>query len=145
MNLVDFLSNIFQDVKYSLRLLRKSPAFTLTAVFTLALGIGANAAIFTVILHVLLKPLEYREPERLVRITGGATVARFEAISRAKSLTEVGAFTAFNENINLAGTDGSESLKGARVSVNFLSVLGVCLLSDAAFVKMGRSLDRKQR
>ncbi len=74
-----------QDFAYPWRTLRRPPTFALTVIFTLALGIGANTAIFTMVRAVLLKPLPFREPQELVQITGGATDARFQAIRAAKS------------------------------------------------------------
>src|ERR1700686_4235937 len=62
---------------YAMRTLRKNPLFGATAILTLALAIGGNTAMFTVIRAVLLKPLEYRDPDRLVRISGGAPPSRF--------------------------------------------------------------------
>lgn len=92
-----------QDILYTFRILRKAPVFTATAVFTLALAIGGNTTMFTVIRAVLLKPLQYRDPDRLVRISGGASPARFELIRRnARSFSGTGAFTGV-ESVNLTG------------------------------------------
>src|ERR1700674_3047480 len=91
---VGFLETIWQDALYAMRTMRKKPAFASTAVVTLALAIGGNTAMFTVIRAVLLQPLQYREPDRLVRIEGGATPSRFaEMRAGAQSFTEIAAFT----------------------------------------------------
>lgn len=120
-----FLETLWQDFLYAVRIMRKNLLFAATAVLTLALAIGGNTAMFTVIRAVLLKPLDYRDPDRLVRITGGATTARFaEMRTAAHSFTEIGAY-AGPENLTLAGTAEPEVLWAARVSASFLRILGV--------------------
>jgi predicted permease len=114
-----------KDLIYAVRGMRKSPIFALTAVGVLALGIGANTAMFSVISAVLLKPLDYPDPDNLVRVSGGATVARFDELKTgAKSFAGVGAVTP-QENMNLSGVDEPEALNGVRVSADFLQILGV--------------------
>jgi len=115
---------IWRDLLYALRTMRRKPAFTATAILTLALAIGGNTAMFTVIRAVLLKPLQYREPDRLVSLSGGATPTLFADMKGARSFTELGAFTS-EENITLSGGAEPEVLKGAHVSASFLRILGV--------------------
>jgi predicted permease len=113
--------------------MRKKPAFTATAVLTLALAIGGNTAIFTVIRAVLLKPLQYRDPDRLVSVSGGATPTRFaEMEAGARSFTALGAFTG-QQDLTLSGGAEPEVLRGARVSATFLRILDVDPLRGRGF------------
>jgi hypothetical protein len=125
MNALNFGEAVSQDLLYAIRAMRKAPAFAITAIVTLALGIGANAAIFSVVHAVLLKPLEYRDPDRLLRLSGGATVAYFEEIKTGNAFSDVGAFAIGIENMTISADAEPEVLNAARVSANFLSVLGV--------------------
>lgn len=123
-----------QDLRYAIRQLRTSPGFAVTALLTLALGIGANTAIFTVVRSVLLKPLAYPDPDRLVRISAGATSMRFEEIkTNARSYSGVGAFRGGVENVTLSGAPVPEVLNEARVSANFLRILGTGPLLGRSF------------
>jgi len=125
MSITKLLETIRHDLLYAMKTIRKNPLFGATAVLTLALAIGGNTAMFTIIRAVLLKPLEYRDPDRLVRISGGATPARFEQIvADAHSFTDIGAFTGL-ENVTLTGAVEPEVLKAARVSASFMRILGV--------------------
>jgi predicted permease len=144
MNHIGVLENFRQDVAYAWRALRKQATFAATAVLTLALGIGGNTAIFTVIRAVLLSPLHYREPERLVYFSlesprqnvkdGSFTPAQFEEMrTAAKSFSALGAFGR-PENVVLSGSGEPEALKAARVSANFLEVLGVQPLLGRSFL-----------
>lgn len=123
-----------RDLQYALRTLRKNPTFSLIAVVTFALGIGANTTIFSVIHAVLLKPLEYRDPERLVSISGGSTPRRFDAIKKtAQSFSDVTAFTG-QDNLTLATNAQPEILKTIRVSANFLQTLEMVPLLGRSFL-----------
>ena len=129
------LETVWQDILYALRTMRKNPAFALTAVFTLALGIGGNTAIFTVIRSVLLKPLEYRDPDRLVYLSidnprrnvqdASFTELRLKEMrAAAKSFDGLGAYGR-PDTVTISGRGEPEALKAARVSANFLDILGV--------------------
>jgi predicted permease len=126
--------NLLHDVEYAARVLRKNPRFTATAVLVLALGIGGNTAMFSVVRAVLLKPLDYRDPDRLARISGGATPTRFaEMKDGARSFTGIGAFTP-QEPLSFAGGTEPESVNGVRVSGSFLEILGARPLLGRGFL-----------
>src|ERR1700686_4403761 len=73
------MDSLFQDLRFGIRVLLRNRSFTVTAIVALALGIGATSAIFSVIYGVLLKPLPYRDPERLVRVYEDNPTERFQA------------------------------------------------------------------
>jgi putative ABC transport system permease protein len=140
-----FIGNVWLDIRYALRTARKNPAFAATAVIVLALGIGGNAAMFSVIRAVLLKPLPYKDADRLVQVSvdnprrpapGGAFTAQRYAEMRhtARSFAGIGVFSRFTEDMALSGAGDPEMLKGARVSANFLDVLGVRPALGRAFI-----------
>jgi len=141
---IHFLETTWQDVRYSLRTMRKSLAFTLTAVLILAIGIGGNTAMFTLIRTVLLKPLQYPDPDRLVRVSlddlnqqrdGSFTLLRLEEMrASAHSFSGIGAFLKFPEDVSLSRRGRPEALKGARVSANFFDILGVKPLLGRSFL-----------
>jgi predicted permease len=112
----------------------KQPGFAVTIVLTLAFAIGANTAIFTVVRAVLLRPLRYSHPDRLVQITGGATPIRYDEIRvSARSYSGIGAYLGQIEDVAVSGGTAPESLKRARVSAGFLTILGVDPLLGRGF------------
>jgi putative ABC transport system permease protein len=137
------LEQLTHDLRYAIRTMRKSPGFTLTAVLSLALGIGANTAIFTVVNAVLLRPLPFPEPDRLVQLWESKPAKgyfrnvvnpfnfldwrerthSFEAIAAVSTLTT-----------NLSGAGGPLALAGMQVSPAFFSILGVSPQFGRAFV-----------
>jgi len=121
------------DLKHSFRLLRQSPAFTIAAISALALGIGANTAIFSVVDTVLLKPLAFPEPERIVTLLTstpqggfpGASVPKYNTWrQQTKVLEDVSAFDPGGPGLNLSGGDHPEQLKGIHVSYEFFHLFG---------------------
>jgi putative ABC transport system permease protein len=128
------MQGFWKDVFYGLRTARQNPVFSITAVLILAIAIGGNTAMFSVIRTVLLKPLSYSDPDRLVRVSGGATPARFDEMrDGARSFSGLAAFT-IEESVALAGQNEPEVLAGARVSANFLEILGVQPALGRSFV-----------
>ena len=128
------LETLFQDVRYAARMMRRSPAFTITVVLTLALGIGANTAVFSVVNTVLLRPLPYPDSDRLVQLWStnpntdhwGMWTAypRFEDWRRQNTVFEEMATTR-TWVINIKGSDHPESLLGVITSSQLLELLRV--------------------
>ena len=132
----------FRDLRYACRLLRRQPAFSGVAILTLALGIGATTAVFTVVYGVLLRPLPYRDPARLMMLlyghhgrvspwlsplNFGDYVAQSDVFAGAAALAPITA--------NMTDTGDPERLQGARVSWNYFTVLGVPMTHGHAFTE----------
>ena len=126
------LEDLAHDLRYAFRGLRKNRGFTAVAVLTLALGIGANTAIFTVINTVLLRPLPYEQPDQLVVLMEtvserpvGVSYPNFVDWRNQSTALENVAAVRTRESFNLTGAGESERLAGRLVSANFLTTLGV--------------------
>jgi putative ABC transport system permease protein len=117
-----------QDIRHAFRTLRKNAGFTLVAAFSLALGLGGNAAMFSLVNGVLLRPLQYSEPDRLVRPTGYYPTGAFLALQQLSRTMEFATYSDKPENgpeFNLTGQGEAMHLTGSVVSANIFSLLGV--------------------
>ncbi|MGB6875323.1 MAG: ABC transporter permease [Candidatus Acidiferrales bacterium] len=142
-----FIETFFQDVRYALRMLRKSPGFTAVAVLTLALGIGASTAVFSLVDVVLLKPLPFPHAERIVfpwRLPPHGLNLGFDKIpwgrfdflflsQESKTFEYLGAFQ--SDSFNLTGSGDPVRLDGLRASAGFFSTLGVSPSLGRAFTQ----------
>lgn len=138
------MNTLIQDLRYGVRILMKQPAFTLVAVITLALGIGANTAIFSLVNSILLRPLPFREPDRVVRMlqaspklglnSWGVSQADFAAYRKQNRSFESIALYNSSET-NLTGVGEPERLPITRVTADFFKVLGVNPLLGRTFVE----------
>ncbi|HEV3200325.1 MAG TPA: ABC transporter permease, partial [Bryobacteraceae bacterium] len=133
---------LLNDLSYSIRTLRKAPVFTAAAVLTLALGVGANTAIFTVVNAELLRPLPFAEPDRLVRIYEkndklnlplfSASVLNYLSWKeQTQTLEQIGAIA--GASFNLTGSGDPEQLNGVAVSPSMLPLLGIEPIRGRAF------------
>src|SRR5262245_58665996 len=127
------MRTLYQDLRYGERMLMKNPGFTLIGVITLALGIGANTAIFSVVNAVLLRPLPYKEPDRLAMLwTDDVKRDLHEELTsdrifqnwRSQSETFAG-MAIFGERAKVLTDESPERVKMAYVSANLFSLLGV--------------------
>ncbi|HYV06904.1 MAG TPA: ABC transporter permease [Blastocatellia bacterium] len=136
------METLIKDFRYGVRTLAKKPGFTLVAMLTLALGIGANTAIFSVINAVLLRPLPFPEADRLIVMTekdrnknrlGAAYPNYVDWKTRAQSFEAMAGFR--SQTFNLTGVDKAARLQGRTVNWNFFQVLGVQPALGRTFVE----------
>jgi putative ABC transport system permease protein len=128
------MHSLLQDLRFGVRTMLKKPGVTATALITLALGIGANSTIFSVVNGVLLRPLAYQDSDRLVMIWGNFSKLNIERLTAKAAeykdyqaqnqiFDQVAAFD--NQSFNLTSADQAERIVGARVTPNLFSMLGV--------------------
>jgi predicted permease len=138
-----WFSDLADDVRFGLRTLRKSPGFTAIAVITLALGIGANTAIFSVVENVLLRPLPYGHPESLAEIKN--TYPGFQAVGispgdyadfhrEAKSFSAMGAYGEISQGFNLTGAGEPERIQASIATSDLFSMLGIRAVVGRTFL-----------
>ena len=140
---VRWFEDLWQDLRYGVRILVKNPGFTLISSFTLALGIGANTAIFSVVNSVLLRPLPYKDSQRLVMVSvlrnldqeflissRGFTVLR----DQNQVFEQVAAFLPMLDSSSITGDGEPEFLGGVTVSANLFTLLGVDAKYGRAFL-----------
>jgi putative ABC transport system permease protein len=137
MRRVNFIEDFLQDIRYGLRVLIKSPIFTIVAVLSLALGIGANTAIFSVVNHLLLQPLPYPEAQKIMHIWHTPPQESFPGMSQfsvspanyldwksqSESFERMAAYQ--GSGFSLSANDAPAPVIGAAVSSDFFAVLGV--------------------
>jgi predicted permease len=142
MRIRELIEDFTHDTGYAFRILRRSPGFTATAILALALGIGANTAIFTVVNSVLLQPLAYPEPDRLVQLElsspqGNANITSIPKYIAWKAQTQVfsdvAAYDVGGPGMNLTGDGLPEQLKGINVSASYFRVFGVPFAAGRQF------------
>ena len=125
-----FMETVWQDLRYSGRMLIKHPGFTIIAVLTLGLGIGANTAIFSIVNAVLLRPFPFHAPEQLVTLgefvpRGSVSYPNFVDWRAQSTLFEAVSAVRSNESYNFTGAGEPERLQGRLVSAGFFSLLGI--------------------
>jgi predicted permease len=117
------MQTLWQDARYALRVLGKNPGFSVVAVLTLAVGIGCNAAVFSLVNSVLLRPLQYSEPSQLVCVSGFYPKGAVVAMQRLSRSMEFASYTT-DSQFNISGRGEAIRVTGSAVSANLFSVLG---------------------
>jgi putative ABC transport system permease protein len=140
------MQTLWQDLRFGARMLWKNPGFTLIAVMTLALGIGANTAIFSVVHALMLRPLPYSEPERVFSICqtdkdpksrdGLSALWSYPKLEMLRQGVTTMDFAAFRSaDSRLTSSEERERIWGERVTPNYFSVLGVAVIAGRAFTE----------
>lgn len=140
---INMLGNLWQDLRYGLRLIRKNPGFSAVVVLTLAVGIGANTAIFSVVNAVMLRSLPFKDPDRLVRLNESNPERGWPTFSvshpnfldwreRNQTFAAIAATSGASANLGTAGE--IEVVRGSAVTVDFLTVLGTSPLMGRNFL-----------
>ena len=135
------MQSILQDVRYALRQLRKSPGFTFTAVTVLALGLGANIAVFTILNGILLRPLPYARPDRIVAIEGTGPESYYpmhyanmlQLRDAVGARLQVGGVLCCGHTASIVGPGGRVQVEQQKVTANLPAMLGVHLLMGRTF------------
>lgn len=150
-----WLETFFQDLRFGLRMLRKNPGFAAVAILTLALGIGANTAIFSIVDAVMLRPLQFPAPQQLVRVIDNAPGAGLHNIGMSQpelrdlqDLTSVfqGVSAVWPVDANVTGTGHPERIELLVTSPNYFALLGAHRrLAEFLAMKMSLSDFRNRR
>ncbi|MEK6406541.1 MAG: ABC transporter permease [Acidobacteriota bacterium] len=139
----NMLGNLWQDLRYGLRLIRKNPGFSAVVVLTLAVGIGANTAIFSVVNAVMLRSLPFKDPDRLVRLNESNPERGWPTFSvshpnfldwRDQNQTFEAMAATTGASVNLGAAGEVEVVRGSAVTVDFLTVLGTSPLMGRNFL-----------
>ncbi len=129
------LHSLAKDGRFALRQAARRPAVTVAALLTIALGIGANAAIFSVVRHVVLRPLPFRDPSRLAAIWPGRAVSSAELVFMQRESRTFASIAAFSPGwgVAMTGAGDPRQLNAARVSTNYFQTLGVRPVAGSGF------------
>lgn len=127
------MKSLLQDIRFAARVFARNPGFTAVAALTLALGIGANTAFFTVVNAVLLKPLPYEHPERIAAVNGALVTYSgtpsqsnlFDWRDHARSFEQLAFYQAVESGVNLTGEMGPERVTATEVTASFFQTIGV--------------------
>lgn len=137
-----WIDDLARDLRFALRSLARTPGFTVVTLLVLAVGIGVNTAVFSVVDAVLLKPLNYPDPQAMVQLVltsnwgkfGGASIPQFALWSRQKGIFQQIAATGFSpEGVNLTGSDQPEQLQALNVSRDYFALFGAPVIEGRTF------------
>jgi putative ABC transport system permease protein len=139
-----WVENGWRDLRFALRSLAKTPGFTLIAILVIAVGIGVNTAVFSVINTVLLKPLAYPDPQSLMQLMNfspegsspGGNIPKFSIWRQQRSIFEhVAAYDFGGAGLNLTGSDHPEQVQGVHVSAEYFALFGAPIAAGRTFTE----------